>query len=327
MFGTQAPDSGNAENSRRLRNGRLADSQLTQDAIARSRIELEQFRLLLLRTAWLIDKHQDYRAVRGDIAAVKVAMPDVYHSVAARAMHLHGALGMSNELPFAKMLVDAQVMGTVDGPTEVHAFNPRSRYCATPSPATSCGLLATCRPCARKRGRRSLTSWSTMLLNSEVLSLRWSLVEGDLAKPVSVGPSVGRALGQLIHAPGGPPHDALSGPVELRAQFYQRQRVDYPWLPERLNRSLQQASRTLDQPVPHGAGDSQLGDLEPVKVAGAKCRYLLDDGLDGAGELTDSAPCLCPRRIWSKARFGGLRGDSSDWCPIGSCGEESQGPG
>ncbi|GAA1745178.1 acyl-CoA dehydrogenase family protein [Aeromicrobium alkaliterrae] len=108
--------------SRRLRNGRLADSQLTQDAIARSWIELEQFRLLLLRTAWLIDKHQDYRAVRGDIAAVKVAMPDVYHSVVARAMHLHGALGMSNELPFAKMLVDAQVMGMVDGPTEVHVF-------------------------------------------------------------------------------------------------------------------------------------------------------------------------------------------------------------
>lgn len=108
--------------SRRLRHGRLADSELTQDAIARSWIEIEQFRLLLLRTAWRIDQHQDYKKVRGDIAAVKVAMPDVYKSVVTRAMHLHGALGMSNEMPFARMLIEAQTMGMVDGPTEVHLF-------------------------------------------------------------------------------------------------------------------------------------------------------------------------------------------------------------
>lgn len=106
--------------SRTTRHGRLADLESTQDKIAQSWIEIEQFRLLLLRTAWLIDKHRDYKAVRQDIAAVKVAMPAVYGAVVQRAIQLHGALGVSNEMPFSAMLIDAQVMGIADGPTEVH---------------------------------------------------------------------------------------------------------------------------------------------------------------------------------------------------------------
>jgi acyl-CoA dehydrogenase len=98
----------------------LASLQMTQEKIADSWIEIEQFRLLVLRTAWLIDKHQDYRKVRKDIAAVKAAMPTVFFDVVQRAMHLHGALGISNEMPFAKMMVNAQVMAIADGPTEVH---------------------------------------------------------------------------------------------------------------------------------------------------------------------------------------------------------------
>ncbi|MGH8999797.1 MAG: acyl-CoA dehydrogenase family protein [Acidimicrobiia bacterium] len=98
----------------------LASLQMTQEKIADSWIEIEQFRLLVLRTAWLIDKHQDYRKVRKDIAAVKVAMPKVFFDVVQRAMHLHGALGISNELPFAKMMVAAQTLAIADGPTEVH---------------------------------------------------------------------------------------------------------------------------------------------------------------------------------------------------------------
>jgi acyl-CoA dehydrogenase len=98
----------------------LASLQMTQEKIADSWIEIEQFRLLVLRTAWLIDKHQDYRKVRKDIAAVKVAMPKVMFDVVQRAMHLHGALGISNEMPFAKMMVQAQSLAIADGPTEVH---------------------------------------------------------------------------------------------------------------------------------------------------------------------------------------------------------------
>jgi acyl-CoA dehydrogenase len=58
--------------------------------------------------------------VRKDIAAVKVAMPKVLHDVVQRAMHLHGALGISNEMPFAGMMVAAEIMAVADGPTEVH---------------------------------------------------------------------------------------------------------------------------------------------------------------------------------------------------------------
>ncbi len=106
--------------SRATRAGSLASMQMTQEKVADSWIEIEQFRLLVLRTAWLIDKHNDYKRVRKDIAAVKVAMPKVYHDVVQRAMHLHGALGISNEMPFSRMMVGAQVMAIADGPTEVH---------------------------------------------------------------------------------------------------------------------------------------------------------------------------------------------------------------
>jgi len=106
--------------SRQTRHGTLASLQMTQERVADSWIEIEQFRLLVLRTAWLIDKHQDYKRVRKDIAAVKVAMPKVYHDVALRAMHLHGAIGVSNEMPFTSMMVAAEALAIADGPTEVH---------------------------------------------------------------------------------------------------------------------------------------------------------------------------------------------------------------
>ena len=60
--------------------------------------------------------------VRKHVAAVTVAMPKAYHDVTQRAMQLHGALGVSNEMPFSAMMVDAQVMAIADGPTEVHKW-------------------------------------------------------------------------------------------------------------------------------------------------------------------------------------------------------------
>jgi acyl-CoA dehydrogenase len=106
--------------SRVTRDGSLARMQMTQEKVADSWIQIEQFRLLVLRTAWLIDKHNDYKRVRKDIAAVKVAMPQVLHDVAQRALRLHGALGASNEMPFASMMLSAELLGLADGPTEVH---------------------------------------------------------------------------------------------------------------------------------------------------------------------------------------------------------------
>ena len=106
--------------SRQTRDGRLADMAVVQEQICDSWIALQSFRLLVLRTAWLIDKHKDYNLVRKDIAAIKVAMPKVYHDIATTAAHLHGAMGVSNEMPFMGMVTSAMVMGIADGPTEVH---------------------------------------------------------------------------------------------------------------------------------------------------------------------------------------------------------------
>jgi acyl-CoA dehydrogenase len=98
----------------------LANKQMVQEQIADSWIEIEQFRLLVLQTAWRIDKYKDYRKVRKDIAAVKALMPQVYHDVVYRALRLHGSLGISNEMPFSSQIVESFVMGLADGPTEVH---------------------------------------------------------------------------------------------------------------------------------------------------------------------------------------------------------------
>lgn len=106
--------------SRETRDGILANKGVVQEQIADSWIEIEQFKLLVTRTAWKIDKYNDYLKVRKDIAAVKVAMPKVYHDVVLRTMHLHGALGVSNEMPFSGMLIASEVMALADGPTEVH---------------------------------------------------------------------------------------------------------------------------------------------------------------------------------------------------------------
>lgn len=113
--------------SRQTRFGRLGDLQMTQEKIADSWIQIEQFRLLVLRTAWLIDKHHDYQKVRRDIAAVKVAMPQVLHDVVQRAMHLHGALGVSNEMPFVRMMLAAESLGIADGATELHKMTVARR--------------------------------------------------------------------------------------------------------------------------------------------------------------------------------------------------------
>src|ERR1043165_2213198 len=93
---------------------------MVQEKIADSWCEIEQFRLLVLRTAWRIDRYKDYRMVRKDIAAVKALMPKVFHDVAARALHLHGSLGATTEMPFVEQVIQSFHMGLADGPTEVH---------------------------------------------------------------------------------------------------------------------------------------------------------------------------------------------------------------
>src|ERR671910_779804 len=106
--------------SRETQGSLLADKQFVQGFIADSYAQLVQFRLFVLYTAWEIDRYNDYKRVRKDIATAKVVMPTVLHDIAWRAMQVHGALGVSNEMPFFSMILGAGVMGLADGPTEVH---------------------------------------------------------------------------------------------------------------------------------------------------------------------------------------------------------------
>jgi acyl-CoA dehydrogenase len=105
----------------------LSKKQMIQEMIADSWLEMEMFRLLVLRTAWRIDKYQDYKRVRKDISGVKAAMPGVYRSIATRALQIHGSLGASWEMPFAKEVIESFHMGLADGPTEVHKIQVARR--------------------------------------------------------------------------------------------------------------------------------------------------------------------------------------------------------
>jgi len=98
----------------------LADKQTVQNYIADSYAEIMQFRLFVLYVAWKIDRMKDYKAVRHDIAAVKVLTPQVMHNVVQRSLQVHGALGVTDEMPLAAMWQNAMTLGLVDGPTEVH---------------------------------------------------------------------------------------------------------------------------------------------------------------------------------------------------------------
>ena len=105
----------------------LSKKQMVQEMIADSWIEMEMFRLLVLRTAWRIDRYNDYKLVRRDISAVKAAMPGVYRNIASRALQIHGSLGASWEMPFGKEVIESFHMGLADGPTEVHKIQVARR--------------------------------------------------------------------------------------------------------------------------------------------------------------------------------------------------------
>jgi len=103
--------------SRHTQGSLLADKQAVQMWIADSWIQIEQFRLLVMYTAWLIDQSSTAR-VRQYVAATKVLAAEILTDIAMKTTHVHGALGVSN----AMSLGGGGAMGLVDGPTEVHKF-------------------------------------------------------------------------------------------------------------------------------------------------------------------------------------------------------------
>ena len=87
--------------------------------IARSRIEIEQARLLVLKAAWLLDQHGP-KGARKEVAMIKVAAPNVLSQVADRAMQTWGAMGLSPDTPLADLYTAGRVLRLADGPDEVH---------------------------------------------------------------------------------------------------------------------------------------------------------------------------------------------------------------
>ncbi|MFC4562073.1 acyl-CoA dehydrogenase family protein [Nocardiopsis mangrovi] len=99
--------------------GPLSDQGVVRQQIAESRLAIEQARLLVLKTAWLIDEH-GAKAARTEIAAIKVAAPRVAVEVIDRAIQVHGGAGVSDDVPLALMYAHARAMRIFDGPDEVH---------------------------------------------------------------------------------------------------------------------------------------------------------------------------------------------------------------
>jgi acyl-CoA dehydrogenase len=89
------------------------------DWIAESRIEIEMVRLLTLKAAWLMDTVGN-RHARTEIAAIKVAAPNVALKVIDRAIQVHGGGGVSDDFPLAWMYAHVRTLRLADGPDEVH---------------------------------------------------------------------------------------------------------------------------------------------------------------------------------------------------------------
>jgi acyl-CoA dehydrogenase len=97
----------------------LAERANIQDWIAESRIEIDMARLLTLNAAWLMDTVGNKNA-RGEIAAIKVAAPNVALKVIDRAIQVHGGGGVSDDFPLAAMYAHLRTLRLADGPDEVH---------------------------------------------------------------------------------------------------------------------------------------------------------------------------------------------------------------
>ena len=126
--------------SRRTQGKLLADHQFVQGMIADTAIEIEQFRMLVLKTAWVID-NEPHGAARTLIAMCKVQMAKIYHDVVQRAIQIHGSYGVTNETVLSAMWMSLPSLALADGPTEVHKVQVANAYTRNARPSQ--GLFPT----------------------------------------------------------------------------------------------------------------------------------------------------------------------------------------
>ncbi len=97
----------------------LSEQGVIQEWIAQSQLEIEQARLLTLKTAWMID-NLGKKAAQNEIAMIKIAAPEALTNVVSRAMQVFGAAGLSDDFPLASLWAHGRTLHVVDGPDEVH---------------------------------------------------------------------------------------------------------------------------------------------------------------------------------------------------------------
>jgi acyl-CoA dehydrogenase len=97
----------------------IIEQGVVQQWISRSRIWIEQVRLLVLKTAWLMDTVGN-RGARIEVSAIKVAAPEMATWVIDRAIQAHGGAGVSQDFALAELYAGARAMRIFDGPDEVH---------------------------------------------------------------------------------------------------------------------------------------------------------------------------------------------------------------
>ncbi len=97
----------------------LADQGVVREWLAESRISIESLRLLVLKTAWLMDTVGSAGAMT-EIQAIKIAVPRAVQHLTDRAIQLHGGGGLTSDDPIAEMFAGARALRLADGPDEVH---------------------------------------------------------------------------------------------------------------------------------------------------------------------------------------------------------------
>ena len=97
----------------------LAAQGVVREWIAEARVEIEQSRLLVLKTAWLMDTVGN-KGAHTEIQAIKIATPAAVQRIVDRSIQAHGAAGVSQDTPLAELWAAARALRLADGPDEVH---------------------------------------------------------------------------------------------------------------------------------------------------------------------------------------------------------------
>ena len=97
----------------------LAEQGVIQEWIAESRVRIEQLRLLVLKTAWLMDTVGN-KGAHTEIQAIKIATPSTVEWILDKAIQAHGGGGVSQDFPLAQLWAGARTLRFADGPDEVH---------------------------------------------------------------------------------------------------------------------------------------------------------------------------------------------------------------